>query len=1151
MSVSKLSAGTGYRYLLQHIARGDTDEAVGRAGSLTAYYAESGYPPGIWLGRGLEGLGGGTGVAPGSVVSEKQMARLFGAGHDPVTDQPLGRPYSTAGGGRVPVAGFDLTFSPAKSVSVLWALADERTRGVIVAAHHEAIAQTLAVIERDVARTRAGHAGAAVLPVRGLVAAGFDHYDSRAGDPQLHTHVTVANRVQGPDGNWRTLHAAELYRATVAMSATYDALLNDHVTRRLGLAWQTRPRGRGRNPAHELAAVPPALIAEFSQRSAVIDDAGSRAIAEFAAAHGRAPTAAEVAAIRQHATLQTRQAKHTRPLADYTAGWRTRAARILQTDPDAWVHRILGRRTPHTDAQVETPWPGRSAAAAAPSTATVPVPRLLSAAEVTDDAITTVAAAVVAATEHKRSTWSRWNLTAETARQVRDQGWQFATARDLLTVQDRIVARAVGESVSLDAPELADVPQPWRDPTTGRSAFAGPETFTSHAVLDAETRLLDAADDLSAPTAPTTHRATGGTDSPERAAAVEAICRSGRTLDLLIGPAGTGKTAAVNDIVERWRTEHGSRSVLMLAVSAAAAQVLATATNTRAETAAMWLTRHQREDADLARLAQLQRLGGRELRTGKLSPALDAEAHRLQEQFQNRLRPGSLIVLDEAGMADVHTLDRLTTAARHAGAKLLLVGDDHQLSPVGPGGSLGMLAHHRPDAPHLSNVQRYRDPDGTIRTWEAHASAQLRLGNPEALAAYTEHDRIRGGHHDAMLEAAYHAWRHDTETGVVSLLLAHDNDTVTALNRRAQTDRTRTGHVQPDGVALDDGTYAGVGDKIITRRNDRSLHPSAGAANSDHDVRHRDPHGPFVSNGQQFTITATHPDASLTAVDPHGRTVTLPADYVAHHVQLGYAATIHRAQGATVDTAHVIAAPGMTREALYVALTRGRTTNTAYAITSQEPPGNVDHLGPAQPRDTAVGALAKILACDGADNSAHTALRQTWDQAGSRRQILAEYRQIAETAHRQRTLALLDRAGPVFTPAESSPGAPSAGEVQIHRLTTAIRAGDAYGLNAEQLLPALARRCDNLDQLVERYEHHAADAHSAGRGRPVVRTLPDGKPTATTGITDPDIRRALLQREELLQRTKIQTPQRPSPHQADHGIHHTPPSPTHHIGIGR
>ena len=761
------------------------------------------------------------------------------------------------------------------------------------------------------------------------------------------------------------------------------------------------------------------------------------------------------------------------------------------------------------------------------------------AADIPDAAVAAVADQVLAATEERRSTWSRWNLTAETIRAIRDRGWQFSTPRDLISARDRVLAQAIGQSVSLDPPELAEVPAQWRDPSTGRSAFAGPETFTSRAVLDAEGRLLAAARDRSAPTAPALSGDHPG--NPEQVAAVQAICGSGRTLDVLVGAAGTGKTATINRLAARWRAEHGDHSVLLLAVSAAATDILATATGTPAETAAMWLTRHDHRDHDLARHAEVQRLRAAELWINQFTPALDEESDRLTRRLsQIQIRPGSLLVLDEAGMADVHPLDRLTVAATAAGAKILLVGDDHQLSPVGPGGSFGMLVAHRPDIPHLSNIQRFRDPDGTTRTWEAHASAHLRVGDPTALQAYNDHNRIRGGERTAMLDAAYRAWRTDTDNGLDSLLLAADNDTVTHLNRRAQADRVADGRVHTGGVPLADGTTAGIGDRIITRRNDSTLHPGdltkpAAAAG------HRDPPVGFVRNGQQLTVTATHADGSLTAADRTGRTVALPAAYVAEHVQLGYAATIHRAQGATVDTSHVIASPGTTRQALYVALTRGRASNVAYTITeTPDRSGTLDRLGPACPVDTPIHAFARILVRDGADHSAHTTLRRTFDQAGSRRQLLLEYAQIAEHAHHQRVTALIDTLGPAFAPAAPTPEAPGLGDLQTHRLTRAIRAGDRYGLNPERLLPQIAAHTTDLDQLTDHYERATQHAKRDHGAHSAVRTLRDGQPTSTVGITDPDIRRALLQREELINRTpETLTAQRHRASTTDDGIDHS------------
>src|SRR5690606_13447163 len=187
-----------------------------------------------WIGSGLSGLSGD--VAGGDSVSEEQLRRLMGYGQDPSTGEQLGRPYrkfataaervqrrverlpdtltadqratqvglieaeEVAKPTGAPVAGFDLTFSVPKSVSTLWAVADGGTQALIAQAHHAAIQEVIELLERDVAATRVGAKGprgaVAQVPVQGVIAVAYDHYDSRAFDPQLHTHVVVANRVQ-------------------------------------------------------------------------------------------------------------------------------------------------------------------------------------------------------------------------------------------------------------------------------------------------------------------------------------------------------------------------------------------------------------------------------------------------------------------------------------------------------------------------------------------------------------------------------------------------------------------------------------------------------------------------------------------------------------------------------------------------------------------------------------------------------------------------------------------------------------------------------------------------------------------------------------------------------------------------------------------
>jgi hypothetical protein len=118
---------------------------------------------------------------------------------------------------REAVAGYDLTFTPVKSVAVLWALGSEATRQQIFEAHEAAVTDALAWVEAHAALTRTGSSGQAQINTQGLIAARFDHWDSRAGDPDLHTHVAISNKVQGPDGTWRSLDGRVLFAAAVSV----------------------------------------------------------------------------------------------------------------------------------------------------------------------------------------------------------------------------------------------------------------------------------------------------------------------------------------------------------------------------------------------------------------------------------------------------------------------------------------------------------------------------------------------------------------------------------------------------------------------------------------------------------------------------------------------------------------------------------------------------------------------------------------------------------------------------------------------------------------------------------------------------------------------------------------------------------------------
>ena len=526
----KLTAGDGYAYLTRHVAAGDA--GLDARASLTAYYEQTGNPAGRWYGEGLSGLGDETRrLHPGDVVTEPAMTAVFRDGVDPLTDDALGRPYSRFDDGkRHAVVGYDLTFTAPKSVSVLWALADDATRVIVYDAHRAALASSLEFVEQRVIRTRVGDGGRHQVRTRGMVAAAFDHWDTRAGDPNMHTHVVIANRVQGPDGAWRSVDGRTVHAAVVTVSELYDALLADELARRLPVEWSMRDRGARRNPAFEVHGIDEDLLAHFSTRAEAIHCAEQQWIAEFETTHGRAPTRVETTRARQHLTRATRPPKTVRPLADLLADWANRARVLTGFEPRDLAARALassyGRALHAHDVGPEV--------------------RAAMVAQVLDDVST------------RRSVWTTWNLGAAAVR-----------ASKLLRMASPAEQRALLNEVTNDAAAACVHLDDNRDPMTRR---VGESLFTSTELLGAEKALIDAAETTGAPHRPaemlgaiplrTEHHL--GALAPDQRAAAEAVITSGRLLDVLVGPAGSGKTTTLAALTSFWR--HGIGSVVGLAL---------------------------------------------------------------------------------------------------------------------------------------------------------------------------------------------------------------------------------------------------------------------------------------------------------------------------------------------------------------------------------------------------------------------------------------------------------------------------------------------------------------------------------------------------------------------------------------------------------
>lgn len=275
LSLAKLSVG-GEDYYLEVVASG-----------LEEYYTGAAEAPGVWIGSACADLGLAGTVAPDDLRAV--LNAITPGGGTPLFGTIALHPRR--------VCGIDLCFSAPKSVSVLWGLGCEETSTAVRHAHDEAVRDAIGYLEAHAAYARRGSGGSETVPTSGLLAAAFRHRTSRAGDPQLHTHVVVANAVQAEDGRWSALyHALVFYHGRTA-GFVYQASLRAGLARGLGVSFGPITLG-----AAEIAGVPTRLLNAFSNRRAEIE----ARLAELGGDSRR---------MREIAALETRPAKAELPQA--------------------------------------------------------------------------------------------------------------------------------------------------------------------------------------------------------------------------------------------------------------------------------------------------------------------------------------------------------------------------------------------------------------------------------------------------------------------------------------------------------------------------------------------------------------------------------------------------------------------------------------------------------------------------------------------------------------------------------------------------------------------------------------------------------------------------------------------------------------------
>ena len=467
--VAKLAVGRGEYYTRELAADHE------------AYLSGHGESPGRWYGRGAATLGR---EGEASVAGFRRMFE----GRHPDTGELLGRPH-----GRNSVPAFDLVLRPTKSVSVLYGLGDPATGRGVLDAHHAGLAEAIAYLDEHLGARR-GHGGTEHVVGGGVLSVGFDHRTSREGDPLLHTHLVIANRVQGPDGRWTALDGRDVYRHRLAADAIYRACYQRELSRTLGVEWTAADQYGNR----ELQGMPEAIIRGFSKRTEQID-----AEVERLQADGRVRTP-RLVKWAVHATRKPKE--HETPETLYER-WRQEAAERGH-DVDTLVRGVTGR-VRDRDQTLSSAAAGRLFdRLAAPDGLTAHASTFAR-----EDVLVALGAALAGAT--------RTDLEALADR--------FLAERAVPVVADRAV-----EERRWSTAELLGVEQRLLAAATGR---AGEQTaMASHAAVRA---------------ALAAHPTLGR----DQQAMLGDLCRGGAGVALVVGRAGTGKTFTLGAARHAWQLD--------------------------------------------------------------------------------------------------------------------------------------------------------------------------------------------------------------------------------------------------------------------------------------------------------------------------------------------------------------------------------------------------------------------------------------------------------------------------------------------------------------------------------------------------------------------------------------------------------------------
>lgn len=885
-----------------------------------------------WAGQGASaaGLDG-----PVDVAALEQVLR----GVDPeavAVGSPVGEVVAAA---QRTVMGWEMSVAPPKSVSVLWAVSHDAVRAEIEAAMRAATDEMLDELERGVGWSRRRVAGQLRwVETEGLVAARVLQTTSRDLDPQLHEHIVVANLVRGQDDRrWRTLDSPRLYDTRPLASTVWGRRFRTEMTARLGVEWG-EPTGRG---IRELAGVPDELRIRWSQRSQAIQEQ----VAKWAAAHDDEDLARTVnpgAAAAAAATVTRSFKDASETMAQKRVRWHTEAleldinpaavAAAMERVSVASPERQLARwATGHPDGvhhEMNKSYPDH------------------------------LGKVVAAELTERFTSWDRVEWLATAAEHAPD--WMPAAKLH------QIADRELGGEGSWVTQRAATDP-------AGRP---GSERWTTRETLRRERLVQNWAAQARHPGS---GRAVGEAQAREamrlirlsdqqRAVAMD-IATSRRRLHTVIGPAGTGKTTTM---------------------AALAAAARAGGIPLRALAAAQDVT---------SRLGKELRLAGIDdglFGTGEPFGS-DDRAHNITRYLLQQPDPEGeegWWIIDEASQVSTADWVRLVARADQTGSTIIAVGDPNQTGSVGPGGMFEVIATEAAgdedpavaDAGHaLEEVWRMDE------AWERAASLRLRVGDPTTVDDYLAAGRVVAGEDFGRLVAEMiDASRQGEEILVTAPTNAHVDQLNDALQARIVGERPPD---QERRITWHDGRVersrtVGVGDLVRTRLNNYQARTHKGRPvvnGAVWTVAAVTAGGLWVENSDQGRVLLDNAylDERIAAATPYN-----DQDTGRPTVELGYASTIHSAQGRTVDRSLTIVTASTGAEALYVGMTRGKRTNLATGAGGVDEVADMMRAAAERPLASRA-AIAQTLDTE-REQATHETLTQLWDadqaEARSRRE---------------------------------------------------------------------------------------------------------------------------------------------------------------------